>query len=135
MAVAVLLDCNCGGLAAFSDAFLGATWSSWTPLGLNLEALVRFLGPTWSVLGASWAQLGASWSPLGHLLGSTWSSWTHFGSNLALLNVSWVQLGASWAHLGGILGSKWSSWTRLNVLSNTFKAQRRTWTEHFRFLL
>ena len=58
LAVAVLLDCNCGGLAAFSDAFLGSTWSSWTPLGLNLEALVRFLGPTWSLLGASWTSLG-----------------------------------------------------------------------------
>ena len=58
MAVAVLLDCNCGGLAAFSDAFLGSTWISWTHLELNLEPLVRFVGPTWSLLGASWTSLG-----------------------------------------------------------------------------
>ena len=30
------------------------------PLGLNLEALVHFLGPTWSLLGASWTSLGVN---------------------------------------------------------------------------
>ena len=61
-AVEVLSDCPFAALRAFLDAFLGSTWSSWRPLGLNLEPLGRLLGSTWSLLGASWA-------PLGRLLG------------------------------------------------------------------
>ena len=57
-AVEVLSDCPFVALRAFLDAFLGSTWSSWRPLGLNLEPLGRLLGSTWSLLGASWTPLG-----------------------------------------------------------------------------
>ena len=56
-AVDVLSDCPFVALQAFLDAFLGSTWSSWRPLGLNLEPLGRLLGSTWSRLGASWTPL------------------------------------------------------------------------------
>ena len=89
-AVDVLSDCPFVALRAFLDAFLGSTWSSWRPLGLNLEPLGRLLGSTWSLLGASWTPLGlnisepkkyqmSTWPPrcaqsaLGRISGPTWS--------------------------------------------------------------
>ncbi len=57
-AVDVLSDCPFVSLRAFLDAFLGSTWSSWRPLGLNLE----LQGP-----------LGLHLEPLGRLLDASWA--------------------------------------------------------------
>ena len=57
--------CSPSALGLQFHTCLASIWTSWTPLGLDLEPLRRLLGSTWSLLGVSWAQLGASWAPLG----------------------------------------------------------------------
>ena len=56
---------------------LGASQSSWEPLGALLIASSRSLGPSWgpwTVFGLSWAVLGTSWAVLGLSRGPLGSS-------------------------------------------------------------
>ena len=43
------------GSSGLLGCLFGSTWSSWRPLGLNLEPLGCLLGCSWSVSAASWA--------------------------------------------------------------------------------
>ena len=45
--------CSPSALGLQFHTCLASTWTSWTPLGLNLEPLGRLLGSTWSLLGDS----------------------------------------------------------------------------------
>ena len=67
-AVEVLLDCSFAALRTFLDAFLGSSWTSWTPLGLNLALLGDSTsGPAktaWALLRARQDDLTALQVPL-----------------------------------------------------------------------